>query len=53
MAVGARPWLLKDWRFWTIVAGVNLLLMAPLAAYYIYSTRRQRKSGEPPAAAAV
>ena len=41
VAIGAR--VLRDWRFWTALLGVNLLLLTPLA----YRYRRNRTAPSP------
>src|SRR5206468_9816968 len=43
VAVGARPVLLADWRFWTAVGGINLLLLGPVAVRYVVGRLRRRR----------
>jgi uncharacterized membrane protein YdjX (TVP38/TMEM64 family) len=40
VAIGARPAVLVDWRFWAVVIGTNVVLLAPLAIRYFARRRR-------------
>jgi uncharacterized membrane protein YdjX (TVP38/TMEM64 family) len=42
VAVGARPALLTDWRFWAAVVGINLLLLGPVAVRFVVARMRRR-----------
>lgn len=43
--VGSHPHLMRNWRFWTAVAGLNLALMIPLVVIWFVRRRRAQSSG--------
>lgn len=43
VAIGARPAVLADWRFWAVIIGTNVVLLAPLAVRYFARRRAQAK----------
>jgi uncharacterized membrane protein YdjX (TVP38/TMEM64 family) len=45
VAIGARPAVLVDWRFWTVIVGTNVILLAPLAVRFFARKRRARPLG--------
>lgn len=49
VAVGARPALLTDWRFWTAIGAINLLLLGPVGLRYFGGRLRRGRREEPAA----
>jgi uncharacterized membrane protein YdjX (TVP38/TMEM64 family) len=43
VAIGAWPAVLADWRFWAVIIGTNVVLLAPLAVRYWMRRRTAAK----------